>query len=102
MEKGTPHYDLEMVKAMVADTRTDPFTITAKRGGLAFGLTPPEMREVILSLSRAHFFKSMTTYADHRVWQDVYHGVTQYGDPVYIKITGHTDGRPSVIQFKAR
>ena len=28
--------------------------------------------EVIQSIERPMFFKSMTTFADHRVWQDVY------------------------------
>ena len=36
------------------------------------------------------------------IWQDVYHGTTPDGRPVYIKITGYTDGRPPVIQFKAK
>ena len=66
------------------------------------GLTEPEMRQVVLALSRRDFYKAMTTHADHRVWQDVYHGMTEGGVPVYIKITGFTDGRPPVIQFKAK
>lgn len=36
----------------------------------------------------------MTTYADHREWQDVYHGMTEDGVAVYIKITAYMDGRP--------
>lgn len=44
----------------------------------------------------------MTTHADHREWQDVYHGTTEDGVAVYIKITAYTDGRPPVIQFKAK
>ena len=43
----------------------------------------------------------MTTLADYREWQDVYHGVTEGGIKVYI-ITAYTDGRPPVIQFKAK
>ncbi|AWK85930.1 type II toxin-antitoxin system MqsR family toxin [Azospirillum thermophilum] len=27
----------------------------------------------IASMERRHFFKSMTSHADHREWQDVYH-----------------------------
>ncbi|PJC75401.1 MAG: hypothetical protein CO013_02145 [Syntrophobacterales bacterium CG_4_8_14_3_um_filter_58_8] len=51
---------------------------------------------------RRDFYKTMTTYKDHRVWQDVYHGRTLEGISVYIKITDFTDGRPPVIQFKAK
>jgi motility quorum-sensing regulator/GCU-specific mRNA interferase toxin len=36
------------------------------------------------------------------VWQDVYHGTTSDGIAVYIKVTGFTDGRPLVIQFKEK
>jgi motility quorum-sensing regulator / GCU-specific mRNA interferase toxin len=28
----------------------------------------------------------MTTYADHRIWQDVYHPQTSAG-PIYLKLT---------------
>jgi len=103
MEKwNKPYYDLAAVKAIVADPKSEPFTLTAILGGAELGLTPEEMREVILALSPRGFRKSMTTYADNRVWQDVYHGVTQHGDLAYIKITGYLDGRPPVIQFKAK
>ena len=93
---------MSLVKEIVADPESEPFTLTAIFGGAALNLTPEEMREVILALTSKDFYKSMTTYADNRVWQDVYHGVTPYGDLVYIKITLHFDGRPPVIQFKAK
>ncbi len=102
MEKRRPHYRLAEVQEVVADPGTQPFTATALRGGLALGMTEPEMRQVVLALSRRDFYKAMTTHTDHQVWQDVYHGRTLDGMPVYIKITGFTDGRPPVIQFKAK
>jgi motility quorum-sensing regulator/GCU-specific mRNA interferase toxin len=102
LEKRTPHYSLAKVQAFVTDNNSQPFTITALRGGLLMGLTEFEMRLVVLSLSRSDFYKSMTTHADHQQWQDVYHGETQDGVTVYIKITGYVDGRPPVIQFKAK
>jgi motility quorum-sensing regulator / GCU-specific mRNA interferase toxin len=40
----------------------------------------------------------MTTYADHRVWQDVYHSTTPVRKDAYIKIT-FRNAAP-VIQFK--
>jgi len=42
----------------------------------------------------------MTTYADHRVWQDVYYAETPVRRDAYIKITLR-DMAP-VIQFKER
>jgi motility quorum-sensing regulator/GCU-specific mRNA interferase toxin len=102
MEKRTPHYSLTDIQAVVAAPTSRPFTLTALRGGLELGLSELDMRLVVLALSRSDFFKSMTTHADHREWQDVYHGATEDGIAVYIKMTAYTDGRPPVIQFKAK
>ena len=102
MEKRISHYRLADIQAFVATPENRPFTSTALRGGLELGLTESEMRVVVIALSQRNFYKSMTTHADHREWQDVYHGMTEYGVEVYIKITAHTDGSPPVIQFKAK
>ena len=64
------------------------------------GLTTAEMLAVISSLSRRNFYKSMTTYADHRVWQDVYRADTPVNKQAYIKIALR-DLAP-VIQFKEK
>ena len=45
-------------------------------------------------------YKSMTTHADHRVWQDVYHAHCPNGKTAYIKVTLR-DGTV-VIQFKEK
>ena len=37
-----------------------------------------------MALTSADFHKSMTTYSNHRVWQDVYRPVTPAGE-VYLK-----------------
>lgn len=58
------------------------------------------MLAVIASLSRREFHKSMTTFSDHRVWQDVYHATTPVRKYAYIKITLR-DTAP-VIQFKEK
>lgn len=44
------------------------------------------MLAVILSLTSSDFYKSMTTHADHRVWQDDYRPSTPFGQ-VYLKLT---------------
>ena len=87
MEKRTPHYDLAHVQADIACLGAAAFTKTALDGGRTMGLTTAEMLAVIASLSRREFYKSMTTYADHRVWQDVYHAATPIRKDAYIKIT---------------
>lgn len=102
MEKRTPHYSLTPVFAVLADPKSTPFTGSALVGGLELQLSPMQMRQVVGALTRKCFYKSMTTYADHRVWQDVYIGLTPDGIEVYIKITVYTDGRPPVIQFKRK
>jgi len=55
------------------------------------------MLGVIASLMPADFYKSMTTHADHRVWQDVYRPTTSAG-PVYLKLTVIED--VLVVSFK--
>lgn len=64
------------------------------------GLTTAEMLAVIASLSRREFYKSMTIFTDHRVWQDVYHAATPARTYTYIKFILR-DAAP-VIQFKER
>ena len=100
MEKRTPHYDLPRIQANVARLGAAAFTKTALDGGRTMGLTTAEMLAVIASLTRRAFSKSMTTYSDHRVWQDVYHAATPVRKEAYIKITLR-DAAP-VIQFKER
>jgi len=100
VEKRTPHYPLAPIQAAVARLGAAAFTKTALDGGRAMGLTSAEMLVVIAGLSRRDFFKSMTSYADHRVWQDVYRSATPVGKEAYIKIT--LRDRAPVIQFKEK
>lgn len=100
MEKRKAHYPLANIQAAVADPSRRVFTATALDGGLAMGLAESQMREVVCGLGRRNLFKSMTTTFDHSIWQDVYHAMTPVGVVAYIKVTGYTDGRPPVIQFK--
>lgn len=55
------------------------------------------MLEVVLRLTHADFYKSMTTHADHRVWQDVYCPMTIAGE-VYLKLTVIDD--VLIVSFK--
>lgn len=99
MEKKRAHYSLEQVKAYVKETGFSAFTLTARRNGFSMGLTQAEMLTVVLSLSGSCFYKSMTSYHDSTLWQDVYHAATPKSQMAYIKISDPGTGHP-VIQFK--
>lgn len=98
MEKRTPHYALEAIKAAVVARGADCFTRAALHGVGDMGLTLVQAIAAIQSLVAGNFHKSMTTYADHRVWQDVYHAATPDG-LAYVKFTLRDDGSV-VISFK--
>ena len=44
------------------------------------GLELSDMLAVVITLTPTDFYKSMTTHADHTVWQDVYRPSTRAGD----------------------
>jgi motility quorum-sensing regulator / GCU-specific mRNA interferase toxin len=85
MEKRTPHCKLNVVKALVEAGKVRA-THSARLGATGLGFELPEMLAVVMALTTADFYKSMTTHADHTVWQDVYRPSTQAGD-VYMKLT---------------
>ncbi|MES3040098.1 MAG: type II toxin-antitoxin system MqsR family toxin [Pseudomonadota bacterium] len=96
MNKNTPHCKLPVIQSLVVagKVRATPSALT---GGAALGLSLIDIVEVILSLSPSDFYKSMTTYADHRVWQDVYRPTTSAGY-VYLKLTVIDD--VLIVSFK--
>ncbi|AJQ45964.1 MULTISPECIES: type II toxin-antitoxin system MqsR family toxin [Pseudomonas] len=96
MEKRTPHCPLERVKVLAAARRISP-TGAALRGARALGMDYPGMLEVISSLERTDFYKSMTSHMDHRVWQDVYRPLTAIGY-VYLKVSVVDD--VLIVSFK--
>jgi motility quorum-sensing regulator/GCU-specific mRNA interferase toxin len=85
MEKSTPHCKQQVVKALL-DAGKFQVTRTARIGAVALGFDYPGMLVVVAALQSSDFYKSMTTHADHTVWQDVYRVATPLGD-VYLKLT---------------
>lgn len=76
MEKGTPHCKLSVVKALIEADRVKA-TASAFNGARELGINDlAGMCAVVMSLTCTDFFKSMTTHADHRIWQDVYRART--------------------------
>lgn len=96
MEKNTPHCKMGRVKALVnaGQVRT---TKSAREGATALGLDFDGMLRIVMSLTTDDFCKSMTTLADHRVWQDVYRPKTSAGH-VYLKLTVVND--VLIVSFK--
>ncbi|MDP2751531.1 MAG: type II toxin-antitoxin system MqsR family toxin, partial [Rhodocyclaceae bacterium] len=85
MEKRTPNYKLAVLKALVEVEKVGT-THAARTGASELGLEFSDMLDVVMALTPADFHKSMTTYANHSVWQDVYRPSTKVGD-VYLKLT---------------
>ncbi len=96
MEKRTPHCKLSIVKAL-AEAGKVRTTHAARVGANALGFDYPGMLAVVMVLTPADFYKSMTTHADHRIWQDVYRPNTSAGD-VYLKLTVIDD--VVIVSFK--
>lgn len=87
MEKHTPHFSLVQVKSLIAAHKVRA-TVTASDCAATLGVMGLRgMCDVVLSLTHANFYKSMTSNANHRSWQDVYHGKTPDGVGLYIKLT---------------
>lgn len=96
MEKRTPHCKLSRVKELVEAGKVRS-TQTARAGAFALGFNFSDMLAVVMALDPADFYKSMTTYADHTIWQDVYRPTTTAGD-VYLKLTVIDD--VLIVSFK--
>lgn len=98
MEKGTPHCKLSVVKALIEAGRVNA-TASAFNGARELGINDlAGMCAVVMSLTSTDFYKSMTTYADHRIWQDVYHAKTANSADAYLKLTVIDD--VLIVSFK--
>ena len=70
MEKNTPHCKLIKVKELIFEGKVR-LTATASAGGHELGLNDADVISIVSQLTSKDFYKSMTTYADNRIWQDV-------------------------------
>ena len=101
MEKRRPAYDLGAIKAAIGSVETLAITTTAYRNAVSLGFDRAAIAETIMGIERQMFVKSMTTFADHRVWQDVYHVPTR--DLVlYVKFQADVVTQFTVMSFKER
>lgn len=96
MEKYTPTYDLEEFKAS-----NFLITATATKTAFSIGFDKAGIKKVVSTTQSKHFYKSMTSYANHKIWQDVYH--VPYGDFVlYIKFTQNVISDFTLLSFKEK
>jgi motility quorum-sensing regulator/GCU-specific mRNA interferase toxin len=96
MEKRTPHSKLSLVKSMVEAGQVNA-TRSALTSAEIMGLGFDDIIDIIMALSQKDFYKSMTTHADHKAWQDVYRPLTEAGE-VYLKLTVTND--VLIVSFK--
>jgi motility quorum-sensing regulator/GCU-specific mRNA interferase toxin len=96
VEKRTPHCLLSVIRALIRVSKVRS-TYSALAGGAALGFDFDAIVAVVLALTPSDFYKSMTTYADHKVWQDVYRPTTNAGE-VYLKLTVIDD--VLIVSFK--
>ncbi|MDW9545205.1 type II toxin-antitoxin system MqsR family toxin [Sinorhizobium meliloti] len=101
MEKLRPTYDLEAIKATLGSVETLAMTSTALRDATTLGFDRAGVVEMIAGIERRMFYKSMTTFADHRVWQDVYH-VPARGMVLYVKFQADVITEFVVMSFKEK
>jgi motility quorum-sensing regulator/GCU-specific mRNA interferase toxin len=99
MEKRRPHYSLDAIRAAFADAEKLNRTVTAEEGAADLGMDDLDVVAVIQALSHADFDKSMTSIADHTVWQDVYKP-TVAERTVYVKFTLDDHKEYLLISFK--
>lgn len=85
LEKKTPHFDLLQIKRLVAQHGVKCFTYKAQQGVLDMRLTIVEAVAALAAINATGcFYKSMTSYHDDKLWQDVYRVPTPKGD-AYVK-----------------
>lgn len=99
-DKRKPTHDLVAFKTWA---RSKAFRVTgsAIRSSSALGFDRQGMVDVIQTMSRGHFRKSMTSHADHTQWQDVYHVPSAAGD-LYVKFRDDILTEFLLLSFKER
>ena len=96
MEKFTPTYNLEEFKKSDFE-----FTKTALKTSKELGFEESDVRNVVSTMQHKHFYKSMTSYANHKIWQDVYH-VPYKNLILYVKFTKNTISEFTLLSFKEK
>ena len=96
MEKFTPTYNLEEFKKSDFD-----ITFTARKTARDLGFDEKNVHEIVSTMDQKQFYKSMTSYANHKIWQDVYH--VPCGNLIlYVKFTQNVISEFTLLSFKEK
>ncbi len=99
MEKLKPHYALAKIKVAFADPSALNRTFSSRQGADDLDMDDVAVVAAIQALTPSDFDKSMTSKADHRVWQDVYKPMVG-GQTLYVKFTLDAQQALLLISFK--
>lgn len=92
---------LEGFKAAFSSPAKLNVTGTAIRSAAELGYGTVEISATIQTMERTHFYKSMTSYGNHRIWQDVYHVPSSDGI-LYVKFTADVMTAFLLLSFKEK
>ena len=102
MEKRKPTFDLRTVKKLVKNPATRIITRQALKDTTVLGWNEDDIVTCIGQLTSQDFYKSMTTYTNSRIWQDVYYPTYEEVE-LYVKVQiGGGDENVVIISFKKR
>jgi len=101
MEKRRQTYDLDAIKLALGSVELLSMTTSSLRDATNLGFNRAANVDTINTIERSMFVKSMTTFADHRVWQDVYH-VPSCGLILYVKFQADIVTEFTVMSFKEK
>ena len=76
-------------------------TTTALKSAAALGFGRTDIVATVQTMQRTHFYKSMTSYENHKAWQDVYHVPSEIG-VLYVKFTADTVMEFLLLSFKEK
>ena len=102
MEKRKPSFDLERFKRVAGNPATLAIVRNAFRTAQAIGFDAESISATVKTMTRSMFFKSMTSYDDHREWQDVYHVPTDDGRLIYLKFRDDIVTDFTILSFKEK
>lgn len=97
MEKRKPHYNLKQILAQMDSVKAMNLTLSAVDGIRMAGMLKTDALEVVQGLTNTNFYKSITTYANNKIWQDVYYTEWQ-GKQLYVKF--QQAGKYFIVSFK--
>ena len=101
VNKRKPTYDLEAFKSAFSSVAKLAITGTALRSAASLGFGRFEIVSTIQTMQRSHFYKSMTSNANNKVWQDVYHVPSPVG-LLYVKFTADAVTEFLLLSFKEK